>query len=170
MTRTGGTWVAKYGKSIADWDKAPPPQYFTELFRVSKHCIIWGGNYFDLPPSRNFIVWRKLSISENFTMAMAELAWTNIRGNAKVFDWVPQGKKDDPRFHPTQKPIELYQWLLSKYAKQGDRIFDTHVGSGSSRIACWEMGFDFVGCEIDRYYWEKQEERFREWQTQPKLF
>jgi len=148
----------------------PPREYFDELFRVSRHCIIWGGNYFDLPPSRNFIVWRKLSISETFTMAMAELAWTNIPGNAKVFDWCPQGAKDDPRFHPTQKPIALYQWLLQKYAKPGDRILDTHVGSGSSRIACWELGFDFVGCEISSYYWEKQEQRFKEYQTQPKLF
>lgn len=103
-------------------------------------------------------------------MAMAELAWTNIPGNAKVFDWVPQGSKDDPRFHPTQKPIALYQWLLQKYAKRGDRILDTHVGSGSSRIACWELGFDFVGCEIDPVYWKLQEKRFKEYQEQPKLF
>ena len=170
VERTGGAWAAKYGKVIKEWDITPPRVYFDELFRVARYCIIWGGNYFDLPPTRNFIVWRKLSISETFTMAMAELAWTNIPGNAKVFDWVPQGSKDDPRFHPTQKPIALYQWLLQKYARSGDRILDTHVGSGSSRIACWELGFDFVGCEIDPVYWKLQEKRFKEYQEQPKLF
>lgn len=103
-------------------------------------------------------------------MAMAEYAWTNIIGNAKVFEWIPQGKKDDPRFHPTQKPIELYKWLLTKYAKPGYRILDTHLGSGSSRIACAELGFDFVGCEIDKTYWELQEKRFKDYSDQLRLF
>ena len=170
VTRTGGTWAAKYGKKIAAWDVAPPQEYFDQLFRVSKNQIIWGGNYFDLPPTRCFLIWRKLTISEDFTMAMCEYAWTSFNGNAKVFEYAPQGSKDDPRFHPTQKPIALYQWTLNKYAKPGDRILDTHVGSGSSRIACWELGFDFVGCEIDPVYWKLQEKRFKEYQTQPKLF
>lgn len=103
-------------------------------------------------------------------MAMAEYAWTNIIGNAKVFEWIPRGKKDDPRFHPTQKPIELYKWLLTKYAKPGYRILDTHLGSGSSRIACAELGFDFVGCEIDKTYWELQEKRFKDYSDQLRLF
>ena len=90
--RTGGTWASKYGADINEWDIAPPSEYFNELQRVSKRRIIWGGNYFDLPPSRNFIVWRKLTISENFSMAMVEFAWTDIPGNAKVFDFAPQDK------------------------------------------------------------------------------
>ena len=169
VERTGGTWAAKYGKKIIAWDVAPPKEYFDELFRVSKNQVIWGGNYFQLPPTRCFLVWRK-NIPEDFTMAMCEYAWTSFSGNAKCFEKASQGSKDDPRFHPTQKPIALYQWTLNKYAKPGDRILDTHVGSGSSRIACWELGFDFVGCEIDPVYWKLQEKRFKEYQTQPKLF
>lgn len=106
--RTGGTWAAKYGTTIRDWDIAPSDEYFKELFRVSRNQIVWGGNYFNLPPTRCFLIWRKLSISENFTMAMAEYAWTSFDGNAKVFDCAPQGKKNDPRIHPCQKPIALY--------------------------------------------------------------
>lgn len=150
--RTGGTWAAKYGTSIRDWDIAPSDEYFKELFRVSRNQIIWGGNYFSLPPTRCFLIWRKLSISENFTMAMAEYAWTSFDGNAKVFDYAPQGNKNDPRIHPCQKPIALYKWILEKYAKQGDKILDTHLGSGSSAIAAWELGFEFVGIEIDETY------------------
>lgn len=131
VERTGGTLAAKYGTSIRNWDIAPTDEYFRELFRVSRNQIIWGGNYFNLPPTRCFLIWRKLSISENFTMAMAEYAWTSFDGNAKVFDCAPQGKKNDPRIHPCQKPIALYKWILERYAKQGDRILDTHLGSGS---------------------------------------
>ena len=170
VERTGGTWAAKYGKTIINWDVAPPQQYFDELFRVSKNQIIWGGNYFQLPPTRCFLVWRKLTISESFTMAMAEYAWTSFKSNAKVFEFAPQGKKDDKRFHPTQKPVALYEWILSRFAKKGDRILDTHLGSGSSRIACAELGFDFVGCEIDKTYYELQEKRFKEYSDQLMLF
>lgn len=150
--RTGGTWAAKYGTSIRDWDIAPSDEYFKELFRVSRNQIIWGGNYFNLPPTRCFLIWRKLSISENFTMAMAEYAWTSFDGNAKVFDYAPQGKKNDPRIHPCQKPIALYKWILEKYANKADKILDTHLGSGLSAIAAWELGFEFVGIEIDETY------------------
>jgi site-specific DNA-methyltransferase (adenine-specific) len=149
VARTGGTWAEKYGKGIKVWDVPPTPEYFIELFRVSRRQIIWGGNYFSLPPSRNFIVWRKLTISENFTMAMAEYAWTNIPGNAKVFDLAPQ---DPQRFHPTQKPVALYKWLLSRYAKPGWKILDTHLGSGSIAIACHDLGFDLTASEIDTGY------------------
>lgn len=168
-TRTGGTWAAKYSRQggvfssdgdIRHWDYAPPQEYFDELFRVSKNCIIWGGNYFALPPTRCFLVWRKLTISENFTMAMAEYAWTSFNENAKVFEFAPQGKKGDTRFHPTQKPVELYAWIYRLFAKPGMKILDTHLGSGSSRIAAYDAGLDFVGCEIDEYYFNKQEERF----------
>lgn len=164
--RTGGTWAAKYGKSIRDWDIAPSDEYFKELFRVSRNQIIWGGNYFSLPPTRCFLVWRKLSISEKFTMAMAEYAWTSFDGNAKVFDCAPQGKKSDPRIHPCQKPIALYKWILERYAKQGDKILDTHLGSGSSAIAAYGLGFEFVGIEIDEMYYDAAVKRFNEHTSQ----
>lgn len=165
--RTGGDWVDKHkvagepGTDISNWDYAPSSEYFDELFRISQNQIIWGGNYFGLPPTRCFVVWRKLTISETFSMAMAEYAWTSFNSNAKVFDAAPQGTRKNPRIHPTQKPVSLYKWLLGKYAKEGDVIFDSHVGSGSSRIACHDLGFEFEGCEIDRIYWESQEKRFR---------
>lgn len=167
VNRSGSEWIERYkvegepGTDIANWDYAPSPEYFQELFRISENQIIWGGNYFDLPPTRCFVVWRKLTISETFSMAMAEYAWTSFNSNAKVFDAAPQGTKKNPRIHPTQKPISLYKWLLNKYAKPGDTIFDSHVGSGSSRIACHDLGFDFEGCEIDRFYWQSQENRFQ---------
>ncbi len=103
-------------------------------------------------------------------MAMAEYAWTSFNSNAKVFECAPQGKPGDPRWHPTSKPIALYKWVLSRYAKPGDRILDTHLGSGSSRIAAWDMGFDFVGCEIDKTYFELEEKRFEEYTRQTRMF
>ena len=157
IERTGGTWQKKYGGKIKSWDIAPNEEYFTELFRVSKNIIIWGGNYFNLPPSNNFLIWRKLSISETFSMAMAEYAWTNIKGNAKVFEFAPQ---DKTRFHPTQKPVALYRWILENYAKQGDKILDTHLGSQSSRITSYKKGFDFWGFELDEDYYKQGNERF----------
>ena len=127
-SRTGGTWAAKYGTNIKQWDIAPTKEFFDELMRVSKDQIIWGANYFSMPPTRCFVVWRKLTISENFTMAMAEYAWTSFNENAKVVELPPQGKQNDTRFHPTQKPVELYAWLLSKYAKVGGGNFRPHDG------------------------------------------
>ena len=159
-TRTGGTWATKYGKKIIGWDVAPGEEYFKELFRVSKNQIIWGGNYFSLPPTRCFLVWRKLTISESFTMAMAEYAWTSFNGNAKVFECAPQGASKDPRFHPTQKPVALYTWVFKQFAKPGDRVLDTHLGSGSSRIAAYGLDLDFTGIEIDKGYFDKSVERF----------
>lgn len=167
VSRTGGEWAKKYGKKIISWDYAPNEEYFKELFRVSKNQIIWGGNYFSLPPTRCFLIWEKTNVPENFTMAMAEYAWCSIQGNAKIFKYSAVGQEG--RFHPTQKPIELYQWILSKYAKQGDKILDTHLGSGSSRIACYNGGFDFWGYEIDKEYFEKQEERFENHTSQLRM-
>ena len=158
VERTGGTWAQKYAKKIIAWDIAPPQEYFDELFRISKNQIIWGGNYFQLPPTRCFLIWKKLTISENFTMAMAEYAWTSFNSNAKVFESQPQ---DSKRFHPTQKPVALYAWIFKNYAKPGMKILDTHLGSGSSRIAAYDAGLDFYGYEIDKTYFEKQEERFK---------
>jgi site-specific DNA-methyltransferase (adenine-specific) len=167
MERTGGKWASKYGVCIKHWDIAPPPEYFEMLFRVSKYQIIWGGNYFGLPASRNFIIWRKRTISENFTMAMAEYAWTNIKGNAKVFEYYPQ---DPARFHPTQKPVALYKWLISKYAKTGDKILDTHLGSGSIAVACNEMGFSLTASELDEDYFNAACKRIKEANRQGDLF
>lgn len=149
------------------WDVAPPKEYFNELARISKNQIIWGGNYFDLPPTRCFLIWEKLTISENFSMAMAEYAWTSFNDNAKIFKCAPQ---DPSRFHPTQKPVALYRWIYQRYAKKGDKILDTHLGSGSSRIAAYDAGLDFVGCEIDKVYFEKQEERFAAHTAQMSFF
>jgi len=149
IERTGGTWSSKYGNKIKAWDIAPDENYFKELFRVSKYQIIWGGNYFVLPPSRNFIIWEKISLGEDFSMAMCEYAWTNLKGNAKIFKHPPQ---DPDRFHPTQKPVKLYKWLLTRYAQQGDKILDTHLGSGSIAVACNELGFNLTACEIDQEY------------------
>jgi len=164
--RTGGTWAKKYGKNITDWDIAPDQSYFNELTRVSKYQIIWGGNYFTLPPSRNFIIWKK-HIPENFTLAMCEYAWTNIKGNAKLFYYHSFNPK---RIHPTQKPVALYKWLLSKYAKQGDKILDTHLGSGSIAVACNEMGYDLTASEIDADYFTAACDRVREANKQTELF
>lgn len=155
IKRTGG-YAAKYGEDIQHWDYAPPPEYFDELFRVSKNQIIFGGNYFDLPPARCFIIWDKMNISETFSMAMCEYAWTSFHDkNAKLFRCTPQGTVNEERFHPTQKPVRLYEWILRMFAKPGDRILDTHAGSASSLVACYRQGFDFMGFEIDEGYYQK---------------
>lgn len=158
----------KVRKKIVAWDVAPKEEYFQELFRISRDQIIWGGNYFSLPPTRCFLILRKTNIPENFSMAMCEYAWTSFSGNANVFDFNMQGQPG--RFHPTQKPVELYEWILTRFAKEGDKIIDTHLGSGSSRIAAYNLGFDFVGCEIDREYYEKQEERFAAHTAQERMW
>ena len=157
-SRTGGTWAAKFGKKIIAWDVAPGEEYFRELFRVSREQIIWGGNYFALPPTRCFVVWDK-QIPEKFSMAMCEYAWTSLDMNAKIVKFSPQGNAKNVRFHPTQKPIALYTWLLKMYAKPGMKILDTHVGSASSLIACRRAGLDYVGFEIDAEYYRKAKER-----------
>lgn len=156
---------------IRNWDIAPPPEYFTELARVSKNQIIWGGNYFELPPTRGFLIWRKLNIPiEGFSMSPVEYAWTSLNINAQVFEGYSTGKPGEPRFHPTQKPVGLYEWILRKFAKEGDKILDTHLGSGSSRIAAYNLGFDFVGYELDPYYFKMEEERFNAHTAQQSLF
>lgn len=109
-----------------------------------------------MPPTRCFLVWHKLTISENFTMAMAEYAWTSFDENAKIFEYPPQDKS---RFHPTQKPVALYEWILNKYSKPGEIILDTHVGSASSLVACRRTNHKFVGFEIDAGYYAKAKER-----------
>ena len=157
-------------KKIIAWDVAPEKEYFDEIFRVSRAQIIWGGNYFELPPTRCFLVWKKLTISESFSMAMAEYAWTNFDMNAKVFECAPQGRPGDERFHATQKPVALFRWILNLFGKPGMKVFDPYLGSGSSRIAAYDAGYDFVGCEIDPVYFELEEKRFEAHTAQMSLF
>lgn len=149
-----------------DWDEVPPMEYWQELMRVSKNQIIWGGNYFPLQPTRCFIVWDK-QISEDFSLAMGELAWTSFDKLAKIFK-MPTPKNG--KIHPTQKPVKLYEWLLMNYAKEGDKILDTHLGSGSSRIAAHNLGFDFTGYELDEDYFNDHIKRFETHIKQLKLF
>jgi site-specific DNA-methyltransferase (adenine-specific) len=133
----------------------PPPEYFTELMRVSDNQIIWGGNYFNLPSSRGIICWDKCQPWPNFSAW--EMGWTSFDTPAKLFRYM---KGQEKAIHPTQKPVALYQWLLKNYAKQGDRILDTHLGSGSSAIAADIMGYDFTGYEIDEDYYKAALDRF----------
>lgn len=169
VDRTGRSWSKKYGTAIIEWDKAPTQEYFQELFRISQNIVIWGGNYFSLPPTRCFLIWKKLTISETFSMAMAEYAWTNFNDNAKVFEFAPQGNKEK-RFHPTQKPIELYDWIFRLYAKPGMKVLDTHMGSGSSRIAAYNANLDYWGYEISPEYFKLAEERFLNHAAQQNMF
>ena len=147
-------------KKIVAWDVAPGDDYFKELFRISRNQVIWGGNYFHLPPTRGFLIWRKTNVPQQFSMAMAEYAWMSFQQNAKVFDYSAVGQEG--RFHPTQKPVALYKWILTNYANKGDKILDTHVGSASSLIACYDMGFDYVGFEIDEEYYKQAKQRLDE--------
>lgn len=152
-----------------DWDKeTPTAQYFKELFRVSKNQIIWGGNYFDLPPCKNYIIWDK-EIPEGLSFADCEMAWTSFDKAPKMFRYSAYLDKAN-KFHPTQKPVKLYDWILYKYSKEGYNILDTHLGSGSSRIAAHKHGASFVGCEIDEQYYERQEARFKDFTSQLRLF
>ena len=163
---SGGTWASKYSKGDASWDTVPDKTYFDELFRVSQNQIIWGGNYFELPPNRHFIVWDK--VSHMPTMADCEYAWSSIDTNAKIF--MHPRNTTESRIHMCQKPIKLYEWLLGNYAKQGDKILDTHVGSASSLIACDKLGFDYIGCELDTDYFNAATERLEAAKSQVKMF
>lgn len=173
--RTGGTWAAKYGRrggvkgdaGITHWDVAPTPDDFAQMFRVSKNQVIWGGNYFGLPPTRCFNVWKKLTISESFTMAMAEYAWTSFNDNAKIWEFAPQNPS---RFHPTQKPVGLMVKQLELYTKPGDLVLDPYSGSGTTAIACHITGRRFICIESSRFYCEKSVERLNKVQKQGLLF
>ena len=150
---------------IQDWDVAPSKEYFDELFRVSKHQIIWGGNYFDLPPTRGIVCWDKCQPWENFSQW--EMAWTSFDTPASLFRF---DNRTGDKIHPTQKPVDLYRWLLHKYAKGGWKILDTHIGSGSSAIACYMEGHELVGCEINEEYFDKMVVRVRNSMAQGSLF
>lgn len=148
-----------------DWDnEIPSKQYFDELFRVSKNQIIWGGNYFDLPPSQGFYIWDKKQ-PENFSLAMCEYAWSSIQKPAKI--WSLSVMKEQNKIHPTQKPIELYEWIIMRNAEKDYKILDTHLGSGSIAIAIdiinkrEQLNLQFVGCELDIDYYNKAIERIK---------
>ena len=167
------------------FDIAPPRQvFFNELFRVSKAQIIWGANYFTLPRA-GAIVWDKCN--DGSDQSDGEIAFNSLTSRVDIFRYmwrgmmqgksisegtIQQGNKalNEKRIHPTQKPVALYEWLLMKYAKEGWRILDTHLGSGSSRIAAYNLGFEFVGCEIEPTYFQLQEQRFAEHTAQERLW
>lgn len=189
VARTGGGYFKKYrainrtdwhGKKkysqqggvfenadITHWDIAPDQSYFEEMFRVSKEQIIWGGNYFNLPPTRCFNIWKKLTISENFSMAMAEYAWVSCNKNAKLWEFAPQ---DSKRFHPTQKPVKLIEKQLLEYSQEGDLILDPFSGSGTTAIACHRLKRRFICIEKDIEYYKKSVERLKAEQAQLQLF
>lgn len=172
--------IASNGRSMKDlvlhdkydkkkwFNEKPTEEYFKELFRVSKNQIIWGGNYFNLPtPYRCAIVWDKMDYNSDF--AAGELAWASFDKPLKIFKYARHAGGDD-RIHPTQKPTKLYDWIFDRYGKAGDLILDTHLGSGSSRIAAHKHNLEFVGCEIDAEYFAAQEARFKEFTSQLRLF
>lgn len=152
-----------------DWDSSiPSDEYFKELFRVSKNQIIWGGNYFNLGICNKFIIWDK-EIPEGLSFSDCEYAWTSFSGANKIFRYSAYLNKSE-KFHPTQKPPKLYKWLVDKYAKDNDKILDTHLGSGSIAIACHDYGYELTACELDKEYYDKAIGRIKNHTSQQKLF
>jgi site-specific DNA-methyltransferase (adenine-specific) len=159
------------------WDnEIPKKEYFNELFRISKNQIIWGGNYFldYLSPTPCFIIWDK-KMTDKHLMSMSELAWTSFKTKNLIFRQPPVGDRgfyniDGARIHPTQKSIKLYEWLLINYAKLGDKILDTHLGSGSIAIACHNLGYDLTACELDTEYYNAAIKRLKEHKQQLRMF
>lgn len=148
--------VFNRGNIAERWDKKPSQEYFDELFRISKNQIIWGGNYFDLHPCRCFVCWDKCQPWENFSQV--EMAWTSFDKPAKLFRY---DNRRGGKIHPTEKPIELYAYLLNTFANKGDKIFDSHFGSLSIGIACYELGFELDACEIDKEYYDNALKRLK---------
>ena len=166
---------AKKYKAFAGGDKsAPSKEYFAELERVSRNQILWGANHYRARESSAWIVWDKLNGATDF--ADAELAYTSFETAVRVFRFRWQGmlqgdmKNKEERIHPTQKPVKLYEWLLMNYAKEGDLILDTHLGSGSIAVACHNLGFDMVGCELDAHYYNAACERLDKHKRQLRMF
>ena len=150
-----------------NWDnQTPSPEYFRELFRISKNQIIWGGNYFDLPCSQYFCVWDKGETMYGRDFAEAELAWVR-KGGTRIYKKSPNQLD---RIHPTQKHVSLYEFCLMNYAKEGDKIVDTYRGSASLDIACHNLNFDLVTCEIDTDYFNDGNKRLKQHQNQLKMF
>jgi len=174
----GGVTKRNDYSAITDWDSNVPNQeYFNELFRVSKNQIIWGGNYFELPLTKSWIIWDKKT-EEKYSndFADCEMAWNSFNKPAKVVRYLwsgmlqPNMKDKQKRIHPTEKPYQLYKWILDKYAKESDKILDTHLGSGSIAIACHDYGFDLTACELDKEYFDKAMQRINNYTAQQKLF
>jgi site-specific DNA-methyltransferase (adenine-specific) len=160
-----------------DWDSNTPTQeYFNELFRISKNQIIWGANYMIdkiKKPSQGWLIWNK--VQRDFTMSDAEIAWSSFDRTIRCFDLSRGGamgcnNKTGGKLHPTQKPVKLYKWILSNYAKEGDKILDTHLGSGSIAVACDDLGFDLTAFEIDKDYFNKANKRIDNARRQQTLF
>lgn len=174
----GGVAKRNDYSNISDWDSTTPNEdYFKELKRVSKNYIIWGGNYFPLSEYKCFIVWDKRTEDKyNNDFADCELAITNFNKPARVFRWLYSGmmqqnmKNKEVRIHPTQKPIALYEWILDNYAKEGDKILDTHLGSGSIAIACHNRKFDLTACELDEEYYNAAIKRINNHTSQLQMF
>ena len=174
----GGVAKRKDYSSIGDWDSsAPNDKYFKELFRVSKNQIIWGGNYFSLPITKSWFIWdKKTEDKYSNDFADCEMAWNSFEKPAKIFRWLWSGmmqhnmKEKEHRFHPTQKPVKLYEWLLMNYAKEGDKILDTHLGSGSIAIASHNLGFELTACELDEEYFNAACKRIEHHTKQLRMF
>jgi site-specific DNA-methyltransferase (adenine-specific) len=168
MGRRKGDKKSNYHKFAGNDSSIPTKNYFEELFRISKNQIIWGGNYMTdfLLPSSCWLLWDK-GFSEDVTFAQFEMAWTSFNSSAKKYD---KNSNQINRIHPTQKPIDLYKWILEKYAKQGDKILDTHLGSGSIAIACHDYDFELTACELDKEYYDNAIKRIKNHMAQQKLF
>ena len=154
-----------------NWDnKIPNQKYFEQLKRVSKNQIVWGGNYMTeyLPASMGWIIWDKGQ--RDFSLADGEMAWTSFNKAMRIWEYARAKTISDNKIHPTQKPVALYKWILDKYAKEGDKILDTHLGSGSIAIACHDYGFELTACELDKEYYDKATQRIKNHTNQQKLF
>jgi len=172
-----GLGVAKrnFESGCDDWDIKPNKEYWQELFRISKNQIIWGGNYFieNLYSSNSFVIWDKERIGNIY--ADCEMAWTSFNSVAKIFKFQWHGmlqgdmKNKEVRIHPTQKPVKLYEFLLMTYGKEGDKILDTHLGSGSIAIACHNLKYDLTACELDKEYFEAALKRLKQHQAQLRI-
>jgi site-specific DNA-methyltransferase (adenine-specific) len=160
-------WLRANSGDMKKWEKTPTLKYYKELFRVSKNQIIWGGNYFTkyLEPNNNWLIWYKMNDGVHFSMC--EMAWSSIRKNIKLLHYFNSGKK---KIHPTQKPVKLYEWILMGWAKEGDKILDTHLGSGSIAIACHNLGYDLTACELDKEYYNAAIKRINEHKQQIRMF
>lgn len=173
VKRKKATKTKEYNVAVYRQD-APDDTYFDELFRVIKNQIIWGGNYFGLRGSRCWIVWDKVTYDAQW--ADGELAWTSFNSSVRIFQFAWNGmiqgdmKNKEIRIHPTQKPVALYRWILKNFANEGNKILDTHLGSGSNALAAHSMGYDFVGCELDKNYYDAACKRFKEQTMQQTLF
>jgi len=155
---------------VERWDEIPKKEYFEQLRRVTVNQIIWGGNYFldFLGATDGFIVWDKMNGTN--PMADVELAWQNVKGTSRMFRWHHFSGERIKKQHPTQKPVKLYEWLLINYAKEGDKILDTHLGSGSIAIACHNLGFDLTACELDEDYYNAAMKRLEQHKSQLRIF